>query len=652
MEKLYDDIKTLLQQDKRFVVEGKLLKNKISELALAMDDSLLRLLLSDAEIKKHFFTELDGLLVFDKIKFQRFINNKQFLPDSYTAFKNKIGLTSNEEYITESKDVVLAWPYKDCVLEGGQTKDDAKRNEIFWNETLAPDEIDLLLSPKVLKNFKKFDKDGEHKVTAISKDDNLIIKGNNLLALQSLKKTYANQIKLIYIDPPYNTGSDSFLYNDSFNHSTWLSFMKNRLQVAKELLKNDGVIFVQCDDNEQAYLKVLLDEIFKDNYLVSFYIRVRYEGKTLVEDMDFQKMIETIHVYGKTPTGKLRKKESAYEIDKFIWTVKELEEPEIIELGGKKVGVFKKGQYKFEKGEPGKEKLKEIWASGKVLDGNSSGRFFRDYLTGRYTKDGLGVLYKVYGIGEDSFDYRYFTGPQKDGATKGKYFQGVPLNRLDDSQAQTRYSPVSNFYDLADAFGNCRQEGAVELRSGKKPEELLKLIIELSTDENDLILDYHFGTGTTGAVAHKLNRRFIGIEQLDYGNNDSVIRLKNVIDGDKTGISDEINWQGGGSFIYCELAKANQEYVDKIQEVTSKKQLQAIWATMQEKAFISYYVDTASINDKAKNFDDLTLQEQQKFLIEILDKNLLYIPYSGIEDKDYNVSNEEIKLNHNFYSLK
>ena len=162
--------------------------------------------------------------------------------------------------------MVLAWPYKDCVLEGGQTKEDQKRDEIFWNETLAPDEIDRLLAPKVFTNFKKYDKNGEHALSGKEKIDfskeNLIIKGNNLLALHSLYKRFAGQVKLIYIDPPYNTGSDSFQYNDNFNHSTWLTFMKNRLEVAKDLLSTGGIIFIQIDIREQPYLKVLCDEIF------------------------------------------------------------------------------------------------------------------------------------------------------------------------------------------------------------------------------------------------------------------------------------------------------------------------------------------------------------------------------------------------------
>jgi adenine-specific DNA-methyltransferase len=263
MQNLLQDLVKLLEQDDRLVnVEGQLLKNKIVELALAMDASLIRLLLSHEGIRRHFFADIDGTLVFDKIKFQQFVSNKEFLPDSYTAFKNKIGLTADGHYLTDSKEVVLAWPYKDCVLEGGQTKEDAKRNEVFWNETLAPDQIDRLLSPKVLTNFKRYDKDGEHEVTGISRDDNLIIKANNLLALHTLKKAYTGKVKLIYIDPPYNTGNDDFQYNDTFNHSTWLTFMKNRLEVAKAMLSDDGAIFVSIDHNELGYMLILLDEAF------------------------------------------------------------------------------------------------------------------------------------------------------------------------------------------------------------------------------------------------------------------------------------------------------------------------------------------------------------------------------------------------------
>ena len=264
---LFTHIKELLSKNEKFCKDNELFKNNVVEAALKLNTDLIKLLLTDNKAKETFFIDIEGVMVFDKVKFQKFVSNKQFLPDSYTAFKNKIGLTANGEFLTDAKEVVLDFPYKDCVLEGGQTKEDQKRKEIFWNETLAPDDIDRLFEPKAFTNWKKYDKDGEHEVTDISLEDNLIIKGNNLIALHSLKEVYRGKIKLIYIDPPYNTGNDSFQYNDSYNHSTWLTFMKNRLEVAKELLANDGVLVIQSDDNEQAYLKVLMDGIKYLNFV-------------------------------------------------------------------------------------------------------------------------------------------------------------------------------------------------------------------------------------------------------------------------------------------------------------------------------------------------------------------------------------------------
>ena len=164
--------------------------------------------------------------------------------------------------LSASGRVELVFPFKDCVLEGGQTKEDQKRQEIFYNETLAPDEVDRLLYPKVFTSPQRYDASGTENITSISEGDNLLIKGNNLLALASLLSKYRGKIKLIYIDPPYNTGSDSFSYNDSFNRSAWLTFMKNRLVIAKQLLAPEGAIYVQLDYHQAHYAKVLMDEIF------------------------------------------------------------------------------------------------------------------------------------------------------------------------------------------------------------------------------------------------------------------------------------------------------------------------------------------------------------------------------------------------------
>ena len=274
---LYHELEQLLRMNSRYCMDdGTLLKNRIVEDALSLNPRLIKLLLDNDKMKVVFFQDVDGVMVFDKIKFQRFVSDTQFLGGSYTMYKNMIGLTDeNRRFISESREVVLSWPYKDCVLEGGQTKEEAKRNEVFWNETLAPDEVNRLTEPKVFSHFKRYDKDGEHEVEHLSENDNFIIKGNNLLALHSLKKKYAGKVKLILIDPPYyfskTKPSDTFCYNSNFRLSTWLTFMKDRLKAAKDLLANDGVILCHISEDGFHWLKVLMEEIFKvENFIETF----------------------------------------------------------------------------------------------------------------------------------------------------------------------------------------------------------------------------------------------------------------------------------------------------------------------------------------------------------------------------------------------
>ena len=379
--------------------------------------------------------------------------------------------------------------------------------------------------------------------------ENLYIEGDNFEVLKILQESYLGKVKMIYIDPPYNTGND-FIYKDDFKqsreayeeylgvededggklfrntdsngrfHSDWLSMMYERLVVARDLLSDDGVIFISIDDNEVHNLRKICDEVFgEENALSCFTIKVRYEGKTLVEDMLFQKVVENIFVYTKSyeKTQIVRQVED-YSYEKFIWEVLEKNAPRITELGGKTVGIFNLGDYEFVKKEANNKLLKEIWATGSILDGNSSGRFFRDYLSGRYRSDGLGVLYKVYGIGNDELPYRYFTGPKREGATKGKYFQGVPKDKLKSSEAKKK-KPIITFIDLAADFGNCRHEGDVDFRSGKKPTTLIKqLAAIIPWNKNDIILDFFSGSATTAHAVMQLNtedggkRKFIMVQ--------------------------------------------------------------------------------------------------------------------------------------------
>lgn len=387
--------------------------------------------------------------------------------------------------------------------------------------------------------------------------ENLLIQGDNLLALKALIPFYAGRVKCIFIDPPYNTQSAFEHYDDKLEHSQWLSMMYPRLVLLRTLLADDGFIVVHIDDAESHYIKVMLDEIFgRSNYEMSIYVQVRYTSKTLKLDMAYHKQIEQALVYRRTWSAKpyrpVLQKEG---FEKFNFEIVEKGSGREIKLGGKSVRVFSQTEYEINKVDGHVDGLKEIWATGSILDGNSSGRFFRDYLTGRYDEDGYGALYKVSGIGDDGIGFRYFTGPKKSGATKGKYFQGVPIDKR-SSEIQDVAQPIENFYDFSPQFGNCRSEGGVEFRSGKKPEAYVKKVLDLFSRPGDLVLDSFLGSGSTAAVAHKTNRRYIGIEMGEHAKTHCMTRLLTVIKSDHTGISPDVSWQGGGGFRFCTLGEA------------------------------------------------------------------------------------------------
>lgn len=373
---------------------------------------------------------------------------------------------------------------------------------------------------------------------------NFLIEGDNLASLQLLEKTHKGKIDLIYIDPPYNTQNEDFMYDDTFvgaddlyRHSKWLSFMKKRLLLSRKLLSSRGFIFISIDDNEAPHLKALCDEIFgEENYEKTDYIQVRYPEKTLKSDMRYHKEIEQVLVYRKSFLAKPYLKPQEYDYDKFIFSIKELSAGREIELGGKRVLVFEPTEYQIiEHTEGFKDGLKEIWATGTILNGNSSGRFFRDYLDGRKEIDGLGVLYKVYGIGDDQYPYRYFTGPKKANATKGKYYQGVPSEKMVDGA--TKVTPIPNFYDMAGDFGNIRHEGGIPFNSGKKPVKLINMYLDYFSETNITVLDFFAGSGSTGHAVLSRNSADGGSRSFILcTNNENEIcrnitykRLKNVL---------------------------------------------------------------------------------------------------------------------------
>ncbi|WP_337968662.1 DNA methyltransferase [uncultured Flavobacterium sp.] len=581
-----DNLISLLKTDERLLDnEGELMINKIHDLADKIDEKLIELLLDNEHTRLNFFIKIKEVFVFKSSEFKFYLDENK-IDNSYTQYENRIGLATGGKFLKDSNDVVLDFPYKDCVLEGGQSTEEgidahfewdeknkhyvektATRKEIFFNEVLAKDEIDRLLEPKTFTKIKKYTEKGEEKITSFERDkngfikDNLIIKGNNLLALHSLKKEFGGRVKLIYIDPPYNTEKDSFKYNDKFTHSTWLTFMKNRLEIARELLSSDGSIYVQADWNEVHYLKILMDSIFGRN--------------------NFK--------------------------NEIVW--------------------FYENKFKFQ---------------------------FTKY----FNNDTEAILF--YSKSNGNQDFKHIKVDVKSKRMQNQVTWDKELKKMvtvkDENGKVVYYESndkiVGTLWNIPRI--NSQSKERLDLL-GQKPENLLQRIIEASTNEGDIVLDYHLGTGTTCAVATKMNRQFIGIEQLDYIETLTLDRLKACIDGsDQSGISKLLNWKGGGSFVYLELAKNNQNAIDHIQNAKNLNELISYFDNMCEKYFLHYNLKIKQFKEviaKEENFINLSLERQKEIFIKMLDLNQLYINLSDVEDKRYDLSDNDIQITKDFYRI-
>ena len=656
---LYSKIEIVLRKQAKYVsTEDTLLKNVVLEDAMKMDSELIDLLLSDEDIKSRFFTPTkSGCLVFDKMNFGWTISNKEFLPDSYTRYEKKIGLSDdNEHYLTASGDVSLIFPHKDCVLVGGQTKEDQKRDEVFYNETLAPDQVDKLLAPKVLVGATRYDKDhidGES-ITDFGDKDNLIVRGNNLLVISSLLKRYAGRVKLIYIDVPYNTGSDSFGYNDRFNHSTWLCFMRNRLQIAYQLLRKDGTIALSVDNYEVGYLLVLLDEIFgKENRKNIITVRRASATGAKVINPGVVNVAEYVLIYSRdTSVWKPNRVFAAKGFDRrygsFIINIDEPFEQwrfsTVLEEFARESQVKKSALKKFYKDryEDALEQFAIKHADSIMqlvtLDDNSVGEDIK-----AIKKLSLENPTKVYYMArENANDYYVVNG----------HAIIFAKDRLIDIDGHKSFSqPLTDIWD--DVLPNdLHNEGGVEFKKGKKPEKLLGRIMELCTNEGDLVLDFFAGSGTTGGAALKMGRQFILVDQMDYTETTTRQRLINTINGDSHGISKTYNWQGGGSFVYCKLAELNEKFMTQIENCDTCEESVAILENILETGYVNDNADFREINKSIDEFKSLSLDEQKELMCKLVDKNMLYVNLSDIEDSEFSISDNDKAFNRSFYKQK
>lgn len=615
MTNLQQEITTVLEQFPSYWDNGILLKNRIIEDVRNYQPELLSALLKNKAVQKAYSLEVDGLHIFKVEDFTSMLRYKNYLENSYTKYSNEIGLTSEGKYLKYNSDVVLDFPHKDGILEGGMTEEDTGKDEVFYHNVLAKEEIDILLSPKVLTNIKKHDKNGEHFITEIEDTDNLIIKGNNLIALHTLKERYTGKVKLIYIDPPYNTGGDSFMYNDRFNHSSWLTFMKNRIEVAKNMLAEDGVMFINIDEGEHSYLKIVCDEIFgRENFVGDIIWKKRKGGGNdshfIALDHDYilvylKNNSKLIHDKWKISYEEIylsRYKEYDEELGlRYYWDTlarNGLKNPIPIEIEAPDgTSVTFNSQKSI-------ETIKEGLKTGKV-------RFTK-------TNNGWSMHHRVYQ--PEGKVLRSMLGE----------FDTLPTNK----NAKDELNILFNKY---------------EIFSNPKPEGLLKKLIEMTTKEGDLVLDFFMGSATTPAVAMKMGRQFIGIEQMNYINDVSVPRLQKVINGEQGGISKEIDWNGGGDFVYVELFELNQVYRESILNASNYQDIEDVITAIKSSDFLNIKVVFEKFLNTQEKFFGLPLERQKDLLSRLLDDNQLYLSYSEIDDDQYAIDDQIKTFNHSFY---
>lgn len=678
---LIKELNKVLKAFPQFWNGEELHRSMVSEAINQKEPDLIKALVANEKVRSVYGTDIDGIFIFDFDKLCSLLKYKEYWTDSFTKYRNKVGLTSEGKFLDYSSDVVLDFPFKDCVLEGGMSKEDQGKKEIYYNEIIAIDEIDRLFSPKALSKAVRYSNGKIDKnITDPCREDNLIIKGNNLIALNSLITRYRGEVKLIYIDPPYNTGSDSFRYNDKFNHSTWLIFMKNRLEASLKLLSDDGFIFIQCDDNEIFHLKVLMDDIFgRENFINIITIKTKIggvsgssEGKSLRDATEF------IILYSKRKDLAMlnpvfKKTEVIQYVNEYKDSGKSWKYTQILLDLGKKISISSEDGFTYNHYPYAKTTSISRFSKEKGISEND---VYKDYagMVYRTTNAQSSVRGRVLSTLENindgivSVEYTPLKGKNKGAPVEIFYnasnkdmfmFLSDMLEKNGDS-----YNYMQKINTLWDdiQYNNLNKEGGyVSFENGKKPESLIKRVIELSTKADDLILDFHLGSGTTAAVAHKMGRRYIGIEQMDYITEVTIPRLNNVIEGEPHGISKDVDWQGGGSFVYAELMELNAYFVHEIQNAQSTEQLENLFAVMKTEAHLNYQVALENVLSaeyemegipRKVAFSELELHEQKQLLIEILDKNQLYVNASEMDDCDLNISESDKAFTRSFYGME
>ena len=666
---IYNLLVDALSENEKYVINGKLNIALIADDAFILDDSIVSLLLKNKKLTNFFFKKIKDIHIFDKTLFFQFITNKQLIEDSFTKYKKNIGLTIRQTPVNFN-DIILEWPYKDCVLEGGQEEDTENRNEIFWNTLIAKEEINNLFSSKVISSAKLITSSNEQKFKATDKEffkksKNYLISGNNLIAAHTLKNKFLKKIKLVYLDPPYNTPGEAntFSYNNRFNHSSWLTFMKNRIEVASKLVSDDGFICFAIDDNEQAYLKVLADEILgRENFIGTVAIQIKKEGRT---DNDF---FATSHDYAifyaknankaklnSLPITEEQAKEFKEEDDlgRYKWR-------DLMRTGGNSTPKERPNQY-FEI--YCSKKTNKIIGASSININNITEEYDSEFIFEINDKKDCIKTPKAKFL-EKNNNIRIFTPIGKTGtkqvwrwSDREKLLRAAEIGEIQVVSSKIKIKDRTRLGSKAtttwyDTEFNATAHGTNLLKklfNGKKifsyPKSLHTMmdILRITMNPGDTVLDLFAGSGTTAHAITKLNsfdggdRSFILVEQMKYIKDTTSQRIKKILD------------KNTKNFIYFELKKLNYELINKIEKISSKDNLLKITKIISTYEYLSIHKDLNQIISNINNNENFDLKKIKHSLVELIDKSQLYLSYSEIEDKKHNIDKDTLELNSQFY---
>ena len=419
--------------------------------------------------------------------------------------------------------------------------------------------------------------------------ENMLIHGDNLIALQALQQDYAGRIKCIFIDPPYNTGAAFEHYDDNVEHSTWLSLMKSRLVLLHQLLADNGTIFIQIDDNEQAYLKVLCDEIFgRQNYInmVSVNAKVSAGASGGGEDKRLKKNIEYILIYAKDINNfepfhpvykktelmsyiqRMKEDNKSFKYTTVLYRCENREYFKTIKDGaGDDIVIERVLDYET-------KSVKQVAQLEGITEEEVYEKYYDQIMT--TTNAQTSIRARVWDATDSENNMYIATYTPKTGKDKGTVKELIFMGQqkvlviwLKDTTEHIKgkiykKERVGTYWD-GFSWINVTKEGGVLFPMGKKPESLIKQILEMATEPGDFVLDSFLGSGTTAATAHKLGRKWIGVELGEHAYTHCKARLDKVVDGtDQGGISKELDWQGGGGYHFYELAPSLLVKNDKL----------------------------------------------------------------------------------------